>query len=120
MFVSVFPRTATEDIELEGMRFREGESVWVSPAAANRDERRFDDPDEFDVTRDAFGHVGFGHGPHGCVGQQLARVEITEAMTCLIAGVPSLSLVSAEQNDHLPFAGDLPTYQTGAVFVAWE
>ncbi|MGH3585165.1 MAG: cytochrome P450 [Pseudonocardia sp.] len=120
MFVSVFPRTATEDVELDGVQIRKGETVWVSPVAANRDERRFDDPDAFDVSRDAFGHVGFGHGAHGCVGQQLARVEIAEAIQQLIAGVPSLALVSAEQNEHLPFAGDLPTYRTGAVFVAWE
>ncbi|MEU4573858.1 MULTISPECIES: cytochrome P450 [Nonomuraea] len=120
MFVSVFPRTATEDVVLEGMRIRKGESVWVSPAAANRDERRFANPDEFDVGRDAFGHLGFGYGTHGCVGQQLARVVIAEAITQLVAGVPSLTLVSAEQDGHLPFAGDLPTYQTGAVFVAWK
>ena len=93
MFLTLFPRTATEDLELGGVRIAAGQSVSVSPVAANHDPAQFPDPDKFDLSRDAFGHVGFGHGIHGCVGQQVARVEIREGVMQLIQGIPSLYLV---------------------------
>lgn len=120
MFITLFPRTATEDVELDGVAIRAGQTVSVSPVAANHDERRFDDPDRFDIRRDAFGHLGFGHGQHGCVGQQLARVEIREAVTQLLAAVPELRLVDAEQSRPMPFANDVATYEAGAVHVDWS
>ena len=91
MFLTLFPRTATEDVELGDTHIAAGESVSVSPVAANRDGRRFENPEEFDITRDAFGHLGFGHGIHGCVGQQLARLEIRQAIGQLLAGLPGLA-----------------------------
>lgn len=119
MFVSAHPRTVAEDVTLQGIDFRAGESVWVSTVAPNRDGDRFADPDTFDVTRDAYGHIAFGHGIHGCIGQQLARVVIAEAITQLLDRLPSLRLVDAEQLEPLPFAGPLPTYSPGRVHVAW-
>lgn len=119
MFVSAHPRTVAEDVTLQGIEFRAGESVWVSTVAANRDGDRFADPDTFDVTRDAFGHIAFGHGIHGCIGQQLARVVIAEAITQLLDRLPSLRLVEAAQSAPLPFAGPLPTYSPGRVHVEW-
>lgn len=119
MFVSTFSRTALEDVTIGGITFSRGESVVVSPVAVNRDPDRFANPDEFDVTREAFGHVGFGHGLHACLGQQLARVEIAEAMTQVIRDVPSLRLVRADQADPLPFASVVPTYEPGEVIVDW-
>ncbi len=120
MFVTLFPRTATEDVELDdGGRIPRGQTVSVSPVAANHDPRRFERPDEFDVTRDAAGHLGFGHGLHGCVGQQVARAVIHEAIGQLITELPGLRLVSAEQLEPMPFAHDVATYQAGAVIVAW-
>jgi cytochrome P450 len=120
MFLTLFPRTATEDVLLDGVLIRAGQTVSVSPVAANRDERRFERPEVFDVGRDAFGHLGFGHGPHGCVGQQLARLEIREAITQLLAGIPSLSLVGAEQLAPMPFAHDVATYEAGSATISWE
>ncbi|WP_083459650.1 cytochrome P450 [Jiangella muralis] len=119
MFVSAHPRTVAEDLTLQGIDFRAGEAVWVSTVAANRDGDRFADPDTFDVTRDAYGHIAFGHGIHGCIGQQLARVVIAEAITQLLDRLPSLRLVRADQLEPLPFAGPLPTYSPGSVHVAW-
>jgi len=119
MFVGLFPRTATEDVELDGVLFPAGQTVSVSPVAANRDQRRFERPDAFDVERDALGHLGFGFGSHGCVGQQLARAEIQEAITALITRVPTLELVDAEQLRVQPFAHVVPTYRAGAVHVRW-
>lgn len=120
MFITLFPRTATEDINFGDVHFSKGDSVSVSPVASNRDERRFDNPDEFDITRDAYGHLGFGHGIHGCVGQQLARLEIRQAITQMLAGLPGLHLVEAEQNHPMPFAHPVATYEAGSVIVGWK
>jgi cytochrome P450 len=120
MFITLFPRTATEDVQLGETHIAAGDSVSVSPVAANRDERRFDNPDEFDITRDAYGHLGFGHGIHGCVGQQLARLEIRQAIGQLLAGLPGLRLIEAEQLEPMPFAHPVATYEAGAVVVGWD
>ena len=120
MFITLFPRTATEDVEIEGISIRAGQTVSVSPVGANRDPRRFDHPDDFDIERDASGHLGFGHGPHGCVGQQLARLEIREAITQLISGLPAIKLVEAEQTRPMPFANPVATYEAGSVVIAWD
>ncbi|MFJ3383733.1 MULTISPECIES: cytochrome P450 [unclassified Curtobacterium] len=120
MFLTLFPRTATEDLEIEGVRVRAGQTVSVSPVGANRDPRHFEDPERFDVDRDAFGHLGFGHGPHGCIGQQLARLEIRLAITRLLTDLPGLRLVDAEQLRPLPFANPVATYEAGAVIVDWD
>ncbi|MDJ0336255.1 cytochrome P450 [Salinibacterium sp. G-O1] len=118
MFVTLFARTATEDVEIEGTIIRAGTSVAVSPVAANRDPAHWgENPEQFDVTRDAFGHIGFGYGIHGCIGQQVARVEIREAITALLEGFPDISLVSAEQLEPHPFAHPVAVYEAGEVLV---
>jgi cytochrome P450 len=119
MFLTLFPRTAIEDVEIEGVEVRKGRTVSVSPVGANRDPDRWERSGEFDITRDAFGHLGFGHGPHGCIGQQLARAEIAEAITQLLKRFEDLRLVEAEQEYPLPFANPIATYEAGAVHVAW-
>ncbi|RKR73599.1 cytochrome P450 [Frondihabitans australicus] len=119
MFITLFPRTATETIEYDGFTVEKGQTVSVSPVGANRDERHFADPTEFDLTRDAGGHLGFGHGPHGCIGQQLARIEIREGVSQLFEALPTLALVHADQLEPQQFASDVPTYAAGAVVVSW-
>lgn len=117
LFVTLFSRTAKEEAVVGSLRVLAGQSVSVAVAAANRDERRFEDPDRFDVTRDAFGHLGFGHGIHACVGQQVARIAITEAVAALIAEFPELQLIDADQLRPIPFAHPVATYATGRVMV---
>lgn len=82
--VQTFFRTTGCDLELGGARLPEGTKVLMFLAAANRDPRKFPDPDRFDITRNAAGHVGFGAGIHMCVGQILARLE-GEAMLAALA-----------------------------------
>jgi cytochrome P450 len=120
MFLTVFPRTATEDLEINGLQIPAGQSISVSPVSANHDERQFPEPDRFDLSRDAFGHLGFGHGIHGCVGQQVARVEIKEAVMQLIKGIPTLRLVHADQLEPIPFAHPVATYSSGSVIIDWD
>ncbi|MGY1671924.1 cytochrome P450 [Geodermatophilus sp. SYSU D00710] len=74
--VMVFRRTATTDVDLAGIRVRAGDKVVVSFTAANRDPAVFADPDAFDVRRAPNPHLSFGHGPHFCLGAQLARVQM--------------------------------------------
>ena len=120
MFVTLFPRTATEDLELHGITIPKGTTVSASPVAGNRDPHHWEDPDRFDLTRDAFGHLSFGLGQHGCVGQQYARMQLKEAFTQLIAALPGLRLVEAEQDAPIrPFPSELPTYHAGDVIIAW-
>jgi cytochrome P450 len=72
-----FRRTATRDVDLHGRTIREGDKVVMWFAAANRDPAVFDDPYRFDVTRRHVDHVTFGKGgPHFCLGNALARMEI--------------------------------------------
>jgi cytochrome P450 len=68
-----FHRTATQDIELHGQTIRAGQSVLVMYGSANRDERKFSEPDRFDITRPPARHLAMGHGVHFCLGAQLAK-----------------------------------------------
>ena len=71
-----FTRTVTEDHELHGKQLREGDTVLMLYQSANRDERVFDDPDTFRIDRNPNPHLGFGIGPHFCLGANLARLEV--------------------------------------------
>ena len=81
----VFRRTATSAAELAGQPVAAGDKVVVSFASANRDEAVFDDPDHFDVERDASAHLAFGHGPHFCLGAHLARAQMRALFGELLA-----------------------------------
>jgi cytochrome P450 len=85
-------RIATEDVTVGGVTVRAGEGVVVSLQAANRDPDAFEDPDAFDVTRDASHHLAFGHGLHHCLGQSLARAELQIALPALFRRLPGLRL----------------------------
>jgi cytochrome P450 len=68
-------RTATRDTELAGQKIGEGDKVVVFFASANRDDAVFANPDRFDIDRSPNDHLGFGFGPHFCLGAPLARLE---------------------------------------------
>jgi 4-methoxybenzoate monooxygenase (O-demethylating) len=73
--VQTFFRTTTRDTEISGYHIDEGQKVLMFLGAANRDPRRWEDPDRYDITRKTSGHVGFGAGIHMCAGQLVARLE---------------------------------------------
>ncbi|WP_405136157.1 cytochrome P450 [Nocardia sp. NBC_01388] len=76
-------RLATRDVEIGDRIIRTGDQVLVCLGAANRDPEIFERPDEFDLTRDASGHLAFGHGMHGCLGGQLAELVAEVAFAYL-------------------------------------
>ena len=78
--IQLTARTAARDVTLHGVTIPEGARVVLVLGAANRDERQFPNPDQFDVTRGRFRHFGFGEGIHGCLGAPLARIEIRVAV----------------------------------------
>jgi cytochrome P450 len=90
--VQTFFRTTTRDVELDGARVPEGEKVLMFLAAANRDPRRWDKPDTYDITRRTSGHVGFGSGIHMCVGQLVARLEGEVMLSALARRVASIEI----------------------------
>jgi cytochrome P450 len=74
--IGMVPRSIQADTVIAGVELRAGTPVWVLVASANRDERRWEGPDAFDLRRASQGHVAFGHGPHVCLGAFMARRTI--------------------------------------------
>ena len=95
--VQTFFRTTARDVEVEGVRIPAGEKVLLFLGAANRDVRRWPEPDVFDVEHDARGHVGFGAGIHACVGQMLARLEAEVLLGALARRVARIELDGAPE-----------------------
>lgn len=85
-------RGVVEDFQLRGKQIESGQRVLLSQAAANRDPRKFDDPDTFDITRGSMEHLGFGHGTHHCLGAPLARLEARVAFSKLVRAFPDMEL----------------------------
>ena len=104
--VQFFPsRWATADIEVGGTRIPAGSAVFLVYAAANRDPRRFENPDRFDPTRRDNEHLGFGSGIHTCFGGPLARLEVNLALEIFLRRVRTPRLVT-----------DPPPYRHNQVF----
>ncbi|GAA5088726.1 cytochrome P450 [Nocardia iowensis] len=110
-------RTALTDVELDGQLIKAGETVALSVQAANRDPAKFDEPDIFDIRRSAVGHVGFGHGVHQCLGQQLARVEMRIALPALVNRFPTLRLAVPAAD--IPLRHDMDIYGVHRLPVTW-
>lgn len=83
--VQAFFRTTSQPVEIAGVEIGEGEKVLLFFGAANRDSRRFPDPHRFDIARKPAGHVAFGVGIHGCVGQMVARLEAEAILKSFLA-----------------------------------
>ena len=91
------PRYLTEDAEVAGTMIPRGTTMVCSMAAANRDERVFDDPEEMDLSRSPNHHLSFGAGPHSCLGQALARTELRTVLEVLLRRLPTLELAVAPE-----------------------
>jgi hypothetical protein len=91
--VQTFFRTTTRDVTIGEETLPEGRKVLMLLGAANRDPRRWERADEYDITRRNAGHVGFGTGIHGCVGAVLARLEGELVLAALARKVGSIEIV---------------------------
>ena len=94
-------RTATEDVEVDGVPVPAGASIMVCTGSANHDEKRWDNPEAFDIFRKRYPPVAFGFGPHVCLGQHLARMETTVALNALFDRLPNLRLDPEAEEPHI-------------------
>ncbi|AGB22737.1 cytochrome P450 [Mycobacterium sp. JS623] len=106
-----FARCVAQQTEIGGVTIPPGARVLVMYASANRDEREWDEPDVFDIRRDAGRQIGFGQGAHACAGQGLARLETTAVLRALIdrvdrievSGTPTWAINNIiHRHEHLP------------------
>ena len=86
-------RTVVADVELGGQQLHAGEKLLLLYSSGNRDEKVFDDPFSFDITRSPNDHIAFGFGAHFCLGNSLARLELRVMFEQLLARLPDLQLV---------------------------
>ncbi|EIE99458.1 cytochrome P450 [Saccharomonospora glauca] len=110
-------RVALADIEFAGQVIRAGDGVIFPNDIGNRDPEAFPDPDRLDLRRDARHHVAFGFGVHQCLGQSLARQELSVVYGTLYRRVPTLRL--ATELDRIPFKHDGLVYGVYELPVTW-
>jgi len=110
-------RWALEDVELGGVLVKRGELVIISESAANRDPDVFPNPEAFDASRNSAPHLAFGHGPHVCLGQSLARTELRVAFPSLFRRFPDIRLACAIEE--LQIRGDRTGGGVDNVPVTW-
>ncbi len=113
--VKSLERIATTDVELRGKQIRAGDRVRIFLSSANRDPRRFSDPDTFDITRPNNRHISFGHGIHLCLGAPLARIEGQEVLMALATRFPRFKL----ETDPVIYAPMLDLRSARALQVSW-
>ena len=95
--VLTFRRTTTRDVEMHGETIPAGEKVILFYHSANRDESVFDDPWQFDISREPNRHAGFGGGgPHYCLGASLARTQLRSIFTELFTQIPDIEVEAPE------------------------
>jgi len=111
------PRITTEEVELGGVRIPEGAAVIPVLTVANRDPALTTDPDRVDVARPLTTHLAFGAGVHHCLGAQLARMELQEALRGLLGRMPRMEL--AMPVDELTFKNGMVVRSLRALPVRW-
>jgi cholest-4-en-3-one 26-monooxygenase len=90
-------RQLTEDVELHGETLQKGQKLLLLYPSGNRDERMFDEPGQFDITRSPNDHMAFGFGSHFCLGNRLARLELSVMFDRLLDRLPDLELAEAAE-----------------------
>ena len=98
--IRAFSRLVTRDYEMDGISLPANSRALMLYASANRDERRYADPDSFHISRNARDHVAFGYGTHMCAGMHLARLEITVLLEGLARCVERIHVTNAVRNVH--------------------
>lgn len=105
--VLLTPRLTTRQTELSGVAIPTSTAVTAMVASANRDPEVYDDPETFNIFRDAHQHMSFGTGPHLCLGMHLARLETRVALNALFDRLPGLRLDrAAAEKSNVHIQGD--------------
>jgi cytochrome P450 len=94
-------RWSTRDVEIDGVPVKANSVINVNMGSANRDEKRWERPGEFDIFRPPLQHVSFALGPHTCLGMHLARMETTVAMETILDRLPRLRLDPTADDIHI-------------------
>lgn len=111
-------RVTTEEVDLGGVKIPAGSQLLVALGSASRDDSRFENGDELDIHRkNAKEHVGFGHGPHLCLGAPLARQEMRIALEETARRVPHMELVEGQE---FPYSPNTSHRGPKHVFVTWD
>ena len=93
-----FRRTATQDAEIGGFPIKQGDKIYLSYPAANRDPEMFPDPHKFDIERtNASKHLAFGTGPHVCLGARLARYQLKALLQEIYTRIPDIRIVGEKE-----------------------
>lgn len=100
-----FSRVAQRDVEIGQVAIPKGSRIVTVLPSANRDERRYERPDTFDIGRDASDHLAFGGGIHRCVGGNLAMLEITAILTSIVKQVESIKVHDFKRADNAVLRG---------------
>ncbi|HEY0299972.1 MAG TPA: cytochrome P450, partial [Rhizomicrobium sp.] len=87
-------RRATRDVEIGGVKLKEGDKAVMYFGSANRDAAKFADPGRLDLARTPNEHIAFGTGPHGCLGQHIARIEIDAMLTQVLTRMQDFRLAA--------------------------
>jgi cytochrome P450 len=110
-------RAAHEDLVIGGQEVKAGDIIAVNLPAANHDPSFTDNAGTFDITRNTRGHIAFGYGSHQCLGQSLARVELTEALPRLLRRLPGLRL--ALPLEEVPCRATMAAFGVHELPVTW-
>ncbi|MFF8015374.1 cytochrome P450 [Streptomyces sp. NPDC007929] len=110
-------RAAHEDLVIGGQEVKAGDIIAVNLPAANHDPSFMDNAGSLDISRSTRGHIAFGYGIHQCLGQNLARVELTEALPRLLRRLPGLRL--AVPLEEIPFRGTMAAFGVHELPVTW-
>lgn len=95
--IQTFFRTTTRDVEVAGVRIPAEKKLILFLGSANRDPRRWTNPDQFDMERNTMGHVGFGMGVHRCIGQSITRMEAATVLRVLARQVARIEITGQPQ-----------------------
>lgn len=115
---SFVPRYASEDIEIGDVTIKTGDLVLVDHFSASLDDRVFEDPERFDITRTPNPHLAFSRGIWHCIGAPLAQLEIEEIFPALVSRMPGLRLTVPLEELHVK-AGELLGAGINSIPVTW-
>jgi cytochrome P450 len=115
--IMILDRTPKKKLEFGGFKMAPGDHIGVILSSANRDETVYVDPDKFDIYRKKVRHFSFGGGPHVCIGQHLARLELQKALNLVLDRLSNLRL---DQDHPVPQVYGVTTRKPKEVRVLWD